>query len=64
MFLIFIFTPPIAILFSILVYLWRKNRPELRRLSAWAAIISGFISPMIGLWGLAHINKLWGTFRA
>lgn len=59
MLLICIFTPPIAILIAIIIYLVRKNRSELRRISAWAAIISGFLSPIFGLWGLAHIDKLW-----
>ena len=58
MFMFCIFTPPIAILIALFVYLWRKNPSELRRFSAWAAIISGFISPIIGLWGLAHLSQL------
>ncbi|MFZ0662180.1 MAG: hypothetical protein WAM66_05765 [Acidobacteriaceae bacterium] len=53
------FTLPIAVLVAILVYLFQKNRPELRRITAWATITSGFASPAIGLWGEVHIDKLW-----
>jgi hypothetical protein len=57
-FAICIFTSPIGILVAIFVFLWRKNSAELHRFSAWAAIVSGLVSPSIGLWGLAHLDRL------
>jgi hypothetical protein len=53
-----LFSVPVAVLISIVIYLWRVSRSTLRRIPALLAIISGFVSPMIGLWGLAHINTL------
>jgi hypothetical protein len=53
-----VFALPIAVLTSMLILVWLKNRSELKRITAWAAILSGFISPIIGLWGLAHIDRL------
>ena len=53
-----VFTVAIAVLISILIYLWRSNRSELRRISALSAIGFGFVPPIIGFWRMAHLGTL------
>jgi hypothetical protein len=59
-FWIYLFSAPIAFLAAIFVYLLLRKHSELRRISAWAAILSGLAAPIVALWGLTHINP-WGV---
>ncbi|HTV05226.1 MAG TPA: hypothetical protein VME86_07640 [Acidobacteriaceae bacterium] len=55
-FWICLFVLPIAILTAIFIYLFLRNRSELRPFHAWSAILSGFAAPGFALWGLTHLN--------
>jgi hypothetical protein len=55
-FWIYLFALPIAFLTAILIYFLLRDRSELVRISAWAAIVSGFAAPLFALWGLTHRN--------
>ena len=58
-----LFFLPIPVLLAVIVYLGRKNRSELFRMSALSALSSAFVSPIIGLWGLAHLRELQSRAR-
>jgi hypothetical protein len=58
-----VFSLPIAVLVAVIIYLGLRNRPGLFRLPALAAISSAFVSPIIGLWGLAHLRELQARAR-
>jgi hypothetical protein len=49
-----LFTTPIVLLTAILIYLLVMDRSELCQPIAWAAILSGYASPVLSLWGLAR----------
>ncbi|HUY82138.1 MAG TPA: hypothetical protein VMU92_10490 [Acidobacteriaceae bacterium] len=50
-FWIYLFASPIAFLAAILVYLLLCERSEFRRISAWAALLSGIAASGFALWG-------------
>lgn len=49
-FWIYFFASPIVILAAILLYLLVRERSELRRFTAWAAILSGLAAPILAIW--------------
>ncbi len=53
-----VFALPIVALVTIVIRLWRTNRAELGRTSAFAAILFAFASPLVGLWGELHLDVL------
>ena len=56
--LICVFSLAILVLVGVAVYLGLRRPNELLSVSALAAVSSGFVSPSIGFWGIAHLGEL------
>lgn len=57
-FWICLFSVPVLLLALVLTYLVLRERSELRRVAAWAAILTGFAAPGFAIWGSVHRNQI------
>ena len=57
-FWIYLFSVPVALLALVLIFLVLRERAELRRVSTWAAILSGFAAWGFAIWGFVHRNQI------